>query len=125
VSIVVAHNVRMKRVYDPPSPEDGYRVLATRYWPRGVPKSAKDEYVVKLAPSKELLREFKHESLSWGEYVPRYIAEMRNEAAQSEIRRLANLAESRTITLMCVCEDELHCHRSLLRQLIVESGEPA
>jgi ribokinase len=116
-------DIRLKRVYDPSAPEDGYRVLSTRYWPRGVPKSAKDEYSIKTSPSRELLREFKHEGLTWEQYVPRYLEEMQSESAQSEIRRLAELACERTITLMCICEDEGRCHRSLLRKLIIDAME--
>lgn len=118
----VANNVRLKRVYEPASPDDGYRVLATRYWPRGVPKSAVDEYTTKTAPSRELLREFKHEGLTWEQYVPRYLEEMRAEAAIDDIRRLAAIAKSGSMTLMCICEDETRCHRSLLRDLIMEAA---
>jgi len=117
----VANNVRLKRVYEPASPDDGYRVLATRYWPRGVPKSAVDEYTTKTAPSRELLREFKHEGLTWEQYVPRYLEEMRAEAAIDDIKRLAAIAKSGSMTLMCICEDENRCHRSLLRDLIIEA----
>jgi uncharacterized protein YeaO (DUF488 family) len=118
----IERNVRLKRIYDAASPDDGYRVLTTRYWPRGVAKGAKDEYSTKTAPSRQLLHEFKHEGLTWDDYVVRYLDEMKSEAAQSEIHHLAELAKSRTITLMCVCEDENHCHRSLLRDLIVVTG---
>ena len=48
----VAENIRLKRIYDPPSEDDGYRVLSTRYWPRGVPKAAVNEYTTKTAPSR-------------------------------------------------------------------------
>ncbi len=115
----VAANIRLKRVYEPASPDDGYRILATRYWARGVPKSAVDEYDIKVAPSRELLREFKHEGLAWEDYVPRYLEEMRSEPAISDIKRLAELARSGTITLMCICEDETRCHRSVLRDLVI------
>ena len=115
-------NVRLKRIYEPPSEDDGHRVLSTRYWPRGIPKSAVDEYTTKTAPSRALLREFKHEGLSWEDYVPRYLDEMRSEDAISAIERLAALAKSGSMTLMCVCEDENRCHRSLLRDLIVEAA---
>lgn len=118
----VANNVRLKRVYEPASPDDGYRVLATRYWPRGVPKSAVDEYTTKTAPSRELLREFKHEGLTWEQYVPRYLEEMRAEAAIDDIKRLAAIAKSGSMTLMCICEDENRCHRSLLRDLIIKAA---
>jgi len=116
-----ARNIRLKRIYDEPSPEDGRRILITRYWPRGVPKTAADEYTTKVAPSRGLLREFKHEGLSWQEYVRRYLEEMSGEEAQSEISRLAALAASEKITLMCTCEDEQRCHRSLVRDLILEA----
>lgn len=116
-------NIRLKRVYDEPSPDDGRRILATRYWPRGVPKSAVDEYTTKVAPSRQLLHEFKHEGLTWESYVPRYLEEMSSEWSRSEVSRLANLASSGTITLMCICPDEKRCHRSLLRDLILESAE--
>ena len=117
----VAHNVRLKRVYEPASPDDGYRILSTRYWPRGVPKSAVDEYTTKTAPSRQLLREFKHEGLTWEQYVPRYLEEMRSETAIDDIKRLAAIAKSGSMTLMCICEDETSCHRSLLRDLIIEA----
>ncbi len=117
----LAANIRLKRVYDPPSPEDGRRILITRYWPRGVPKAAVDEYTTKVAPSRELLREIKHEGLAWEALVPRYLEEMKNPDAVAEIRRLAKLAESERITLMCTCEDEQRCHRSLLKDLILHS----
>jgi len=119
----IAENIRLKRIYDPPSEGDGYRVLSTRYWPRGVPKSACDEYTTKTAPSRSLLREFKHEGLSWEDYVPRYLEEMTSPEAMTEIARLAKLAKSRTVTIMCVCEDERRCHRSLLKQLILQVTE--
>jgi uncharacterized protein YeaO (DUF488 family) len=115
-------SVRLKRIYDPPSEDDGYRVLSTRYWPRGVPRSACDEYITKTAPSRALLREFKHEGLSWEDYVPRYLDEMQAEDAKSAIGQLAARAKSGTITLMCICPDENRCHRSLLRNLIIQAA---
>ncbi len=115
-------DIRLKRVYDPPSPEDGRRILITRYWPRGVPKSAADEYTTKVAPSRALVQAFKRKGLSWEEYVRRYLEEMQAEEARNEIRRLAALASSQRITLMCICEDESRCHRSLVRDLILEAA---
>jgi uncharacterized protein YeaO (DUF488 family) len=46
----VAANIRMKRIYEPLSDDDGHRVLSTRYWPRGVPRAAVDEYTTMTAP---------------------------------------------------------------------------
>ena len=120
----LAANIRLKRVYDPPSPDDGRRILITRYWARGIPKSAVDEYTTKVAPSRELLREIKHEGLAWDDFVPRYLEEMRGPEAAAEIRRLADLARSERITLMCTCEDEQRCHRSLVRDLLLKGNNP-
>lgn len=122
MTAAVAANIRLKRIYDAPAPEDGHRVLSMRYWPRGIARSAVDEYTTKTAPSKELVHAFKHEGLAWDPYVKRYLTEMQSGAAQTEIARLAELAKSRTITLMCGCEDESRCHRSLLRQLIIDAS---
>jgi uncharacterized protein YeaO (DUF488 family) len=119
----ISRNVRMKHVYDPPSPEDGYRILITRYWPRGIKREAVDENDTKLAPSRELLREFKHAGMAWEPYAKRYLHEMASEESQRDIERLAEIAHTRTITLMCVCEDETHCHRSLLRDLILSNAK--
>lgn len=115
-------DVRIKRIYDEPSPEDGHRILTMRYWPRGIARSKVDEYVTKTAPSKGLVQAFKHEGLEWEPYVDAYLTEMQADPAQKEIARLAELAKSRTITLMCGCEDETYCHRSLLRQLIIDAS---
>jgi uncharacterized protein YeaO (DUF488 family) len=119
----VAENIRLKRIYEPPSEDDGYRVLSTRYWPRGIPKSRVDEYTTKTAPSRALLREFKHEGLTWEDYVLRYLGEMTAPEAMTTIARLAKLAKSKTITLMCICEDEQRCHRSLLKGLILQAAK--
>ena len=118
----IADNIRLKRIYDPPSEDDGYRVLSTRYWPRGVPKSAVDDYTTKTAPSRALLREFKHEGLAWEDYVPLYLDEMQSEEAKSAIKRLAERAKSGSMTLMCICEDARRCHRSLLKNLVIEAA---
>ena len=87
-------NIRTKRIYDARSPEDDHRVLVTRYWPRGISKDATDEYNTTLAPSRQLVQEFKHECLSWEDYVPRFLSEMQSHEASSEIRRLADMARS-------------------------------
>lgn len=119
---VPAANVRTKSVYEPAEPSDGRRVLVTQYWPRGVAKAAVDEYVRALAPSRELLHAFKRGEIDWAAYKTFYLEEMQNEEARSEIRRLAQVARDETITVMCVCRDERICHRTLLRDLILNAG---
>lgn len=115
-----AVNVRAKSIYEAPEPSDGHRVLATRYWPRGVSKESIDEYVIELAPSRALLHQFREGQLTWDQFANQYRSEMRSETARREVHRLAKLARGQTVTVMCVCKDETHCHRSLLRELIAE-----
>lgn len=115
-----SQSVRAKRIYDPVDEADGHRVLATQYWPRGVSKETVDEYLRVLAPSRELLHAFKESKLTWEEFRQGYLNEMKGEVQQAEIHRLAKLARSGVVTVMCVCADESICHRSLLRQLIAE-----
>ena len=58
-----AGNVKLKRAYDPPAPDDGVRILIDRLWPRGVKKAdaALDQWVKDLAPSTELRKWFGHD----------------------------------------------------------------
>src|SRR5215831_14358918 len=106
--------VKIKRVYDPPESSDGTRILVMRLWPRGIRHDRVDEWNRDVAPSRELLQAFKHEGLSWGGYVKRYWGEIRPEAVDALRRR----ARRGTITLLCSCPDETHCHRGLLKDAI-------
>ena len=113
-----------KRWNDPRKKDDGYRLLICRYRPRALPK--KDEtwnnWCKELGPSRELHADFygKHgPPITWEQYRDRYLEEMK--AQEELIDELAQLvAEGKTITLLCssACEDESHCHRSLLKKLI-------
>ena len=113
-------SIRTKSVYSPAEPADGRRVLTTHYWPRGISKRAAHEYVRSLGPSRDLLHGFKRGEISWDVYKERYLKEMQEEDARAEIRRLANLVQRETVTILCVCKDESKCHRTLLRELIFE-----
>lgn len=115
--------VRAKRIYDPPSAEDGVRVLTTNYWPRGISRERAGEYVRVLAPSRPLLRAYKDGAIGWDEYRSRYLEEMTADAARKEIARLAEIARTGVVTVMCVCPDERRCHRSLLKELIERAME--
>ena len=121
--------LKTKRWNDPREPDDGFRLLICRYRPRALPK--KDEtwhtWCSDLGPSKDLHAAFygKHGQLpiNWTEYRRRYLEEMKGPEQEELIAGLAELlAEGKSITLLCssACEDESHCHRSLLRQLIEE-----
>jgi uncharacterized protein YeaO (DUF488 family) len=112
--------LKTKRIYDPPAPSDGERVLVMRLWPRGVRKDAVDSWEKELGPSVDLLRDYRDGKITWAEFARRYRAEMR---AQTEaVERLRRRARRRTVTLLCGCEEEPRCHRGLLRK-VVEAGK--
>jgi uncharacterized protein YeaO (DUF488 family) len=106
----------LKRVYDPPSPEDGFRLLIMRLWPRGVKKTRVSMWQKELGPSPALLRAFLDKKVEWPEYRKRYRAEMR--AKPDLLRTWAERARREDITLLCGCKDENRCHRLLLRELL-------
>ena len=117
-------NIKLKRVYDSEEDSDGLRVLATRYWPRGVHRSAVHEYHSSLAPSRDLIAEYKRGDITWPVFEARYREELNNEKSQEQLARLRAIAHKRVITLLCFCKDERDCHRTLLRAAIINAREP-
>ena len=77
-------DVRLKRVYEPAAPADGYRVLIDRLWPRGVSRAraALDEWERELPPSTELRRWFNHEPSRFEEFRRRYVDELRHHRSR-------------------------------------------
>lgn len=110
-----------KTIYDPADPEaDGLRILATRFWPRGVKRAAADLYLPDLAPSKDLLQAFKAKEIAWPEFKRRYVAEMKGQG--SLLRTLHWLdARGEDVTVMCACDEPEHCHRHVLKDLIARA----
>jgi uncharacterized protein YeaO (DUF488 family) len=101
-------SIRLKRVYEEPSPDDGLRILVERLWPRGLSKrrAAVDEWMKDIAPSPELRRWFGHDPAKWEEFRGRYWAELeRNQDAVAELRR--KIREG-TVTLVYAARDEQH-----------------
>ncbi len=112
-----------KSAYDKAEPKtDGIRIVATRFWPRGLKKEAADLYLPDLAPSADLLKTFLAGEMPWKTFAKLYKDEMK--AQKSHIRTLHYLSETAgdTLTVMCACEKPEQCHRSLLAALIEKGG---
>jgi uncharacterized protein YeaO (DUF488 family) len=111
-----------KSVFDPiERRKDGMRIVATRYWPRGMKTEVRDLYLPDLAPSKDLLRDFRSSEMTWREFAKRYRTEM--QAQRSLIRTLHWLSESGdALTVMCTCSNQERCHRKILAGLIEQGG---
>jgi uncharacterized protein YeaO (DUF488 family) len=122
--------VRTKRWNDPADADDGFRLLVCRIRPRGIPKTDEpwDEWWPDLGPSRALLDDFhgkRGAAITWDDYVPRYLDEMRGAAQLWRIRDLARrVGEGATVTLLCssACTDPAHCHRTLLARLVTAAA---
>lgn len=110
--------VRLRRAYEPPSPEDGWRVLVDRLWPRGVRRTAAriDEWARELAPSDRLRRWFGHDPGRWAEFRRRYRAEL--AAPPDALRALARKAARRRVTLVYGARDEARNNAVVLKALL-------
>jgi uncharacterized protein YeaO (DUF488 family) len=113
-------SVRIKRVYDPPAPADGTRVLIMRLWPRGIRKDRVDLWLKELGPVVALLRAFRAGGLGWAAYRRRYLAGLARPKAQAALAEVRRLARKGPVTVLCGCPDEARCHRSLLRDYLLD-----
>ncbi len=111
-------DIQLKRAYDPPSKDDGTRVLVDRLWPRGVRKAdaAIDEWLKDVAPSHELRRWFGHDPERWAEFRRRYKAELKRNAAAIEALRA--LARRGRLTLVYSAHDAAHNQAVVLKDVL-------
>ncbi len=110
--------IAVKRVYDPPSPTDGLRVLVDRLWPRGVAKTTAriDRWAKELAPSTALRQWYAHDPAKWPEFQRRYAAELATQGAALD--ELAQAAAAGPVTLLFASK-ELHLNNAAaLRELL-------
>jgi len=108
----------IKRAYATPGPEDGYRVLVDRLWPRGIGKSELqvDDWWKECAPSTELRKWFNHRPSRWDQFRQQYIEEL--DAICGDVSRLHLRCNQRRITLIYAARDEQHNHAIVLRDFI-------
>jgi uncharacterized protein YeaO (DUF488 family) len=113
--------VRTKRVYEPASADDGYRVLVDRVWPRGVSKedAAVNEWARELAPSTELRKWFAHKPERFEEFRRRYRDELK--AREDEVAALRARARKETVTLLFGARDSEHNDAVVLAEVLKRS----
>jgi uncharacterized protein YeaO (DUF488 family) len=115
--------IQIKRVYEPPLPEDGARFLVERLWPRGVKKEALPMagWLKDAAPSEGLRRWFGHDPLKWEDFQGRYRAELvANPAAWQP---LLDSARAGRVTLLFSARDTLHNNALALKEFVEEKLE--
>jgi uncharacterized protein YeaO (DUF488 family) len=114
--------IKIKRIYDPASPEDGLRFLVDRLWPRGLNKSSVklDGWLKDLAPSDELRKWFGHDPARWQEFQRRYFAELDEIPA---VRETLQAADRRgTVTLLFAARDLEHNNAIALKIYLDKPG---
>ncbi len=94
--------LKMKRVYDTPGPDDGFRVLVDRIWPRGLRREAAalDAWYKELAPSTELRKWYAHDVEKWPEFQARYQEELKASDAQRLLQTLRERGARDNVTLL-------------------------
>jgi uncharacterized protein YeaO (DUF488 family) len=111
--------VQIKRIYDEPNQDDGYRILVDRLWPRGVSKgqAAIDLWLKEVAPSPELRTWFGHKPEQFTDFKHRYTEELSNNPATAEL--LKRLADSnQNVTLLYGAKDPAINHAVVLQQFL-------
>lgn len=110
-------SIATKRVYDPPSPDDGFRVLVDRLWPRGVTKQAAalDLWAKDVAPSPDLRKEFNHRPERFAEFTRHYLRELSKNPAVTAFR--AELKRPK-VTLLYGAHDRVNNHALVLADFL-------
>ncbi len=122
--------VHIVRLGSPRLPDEGTRIGTVRRPPRGVPKTEfarqnwYDVWFPNLAPSVETMKlgQEAETPAQWKAFTQRYRKEMGAPEASHALSLLAALSQQSHFSVGCYCEDEAHCHRSVLRELLAEHG---
>ena len=114
--------IKLKRVYEEPTEEDGERVLVERLWPRGLSKerAAVDLWLKDVAPSAALRKWFNHDPARWEEFRTRYWREL--EHNREAVQLLKKKGRSGTVTLVYAARDEEHNGALALQQFLKRRG---
>lgn len=121
----MSDRVWIRRAYDEPTHNDGYRVLVDRVWPRGVSKedAQLDEWCKQIAPSTELRKWFGHDPERWDEFRSRYRGEL--EDRDDLVDALVERTTDGRVTLVFGAKDTDHNQAVVLAELIDERRHSA
>jgi uncharacterized protein YeaO (DUF488 family) len=111
-------NIQIKRVYEKPDANDGFRILVDRLWPRGLTKekAAADLWLKDIAPSTELRKWFNHDPEKWKEFQKKYQKELKeNKEAVSVLKE--HLKQG-PVTLLYGAKDQEHNEAEVLKNFV-------
>jgi uncharacterized protein YeaO (DUF488 family) len=117
-------NVRVRRVYDEPAPDDGARVLVDRIWPRGLRKDAAhlDYWAKDVAPSTQLRTWYGHDPGRFPEFRRRYAAELAQPEEHAALDQLRELAAAGPVTLLTATRDTDISQAAVLAGLLLDGA---
>ncbi len=117
--------IRLKRIYETASSDDGVRILVDRLWPRGLSKErAKiDRWLREVAPSNALRRWFNHEPENWAEFKRRYFEELSEQDRVA--RTIHQMASRETVTLLFAATDTRLNNAVALKEYVIRSNKSA
>ena len=110
--------IKMKRIYDPFSREDGKRVLVDRLWPRGLKKEEAhiDEWLRDIAPSDALRKWFSHDPSRWEEFKKMYKDELKDK--KELLKKLLTYSKKGTVTLLFAAKDTEHNNAVVIKEVL-------
>ena len=113
--------IRIKRAYDPPTDDDGIRILVDRLWPRGLTKEKLQftAWLKEIAPSNALRQQVHHEPDQWDHFVVAYHREL--DANPQAVQTLLEYARQGTLTLIYGARDTVHNQAVVLKQYLEEN----
>ncbi|MBZ0155426.1 MAG: DUF488 domain-containing protein [Alphaproteobacteria bacterium] len=112
-------DIRIKRVYEPPDSQDGFRVLVDRVWPRGMTKerAQADLWLKDAAPSTALRKWFGHDRAKWEAFKSRYFSEL--DAQPEAVTKLLDQAAQGRLTLLFSAHDTEYNQAAALREYLL------
>ena len=113
-------NIQMKRIYEPVSSKDGYRVLVDRLWPRGIKKDRAqiDLWAKDMTPTAGLRKDYHKGRIFWTDFYNLYHSELLNNPSLTDF--IQTISNQKTVTLLFGGKDTEHTHVKVLADVIME-----
>jgi uncharacterized protein YeaO (DUF488 family) len=110
--------IKVKRIYDPPEPRDGFRTLVDRLWPRGISKEKArvDLWLREIAPSNALRKWYGHDPAKWAQFKSKYLEEIKEKKTEFDLLR--QKAKGGTITFLFSSKEEKLNNAAALKEFV-------
>lgn len=110
--------LKIKRVYDDISQQDGKRILVDGVWPRGKKKEdlEHDEWMKDIAPSTDLRKWFNHDAEKWDEFKKKYKKELKDH--KEDLKLLKEDSDGHNVTLLYAAKDEEHNQAVVIKEYV-------